>query len=185
MRCFAIALALAATVPAIGAGTPQETDELTATVTRMARVGSCVSPSFSPDGQRLAVICDLSGTPQVWITATDGGWPTQVTALEDPVTRVDWSPVGNWLASRWQLKFTHLFNDLRQLPVANAVPPKGERAPPQDGALSPGPVRRAELTPQRPFRNGPGVGASAACRRARVHHVVLLTGTDPRKGAHL
>jgi len=98
MRCFAIALALVATVPAIGAGTPQETDELTATVTRMARVGSCISPSFSPDGQRLAVICDLSGTPQVWITATDGGWPTQVTALEDPVTRVDWSPVGNWLA---------------------------------------------------------------------------------------
>ena len=98
MRCFAITLALVAAVPAMGAGLPQETDELTATVTRMARVGSCTSPSFSPDGQRLAVICDLSGTPQVWITATDGGWPTQVTALEDPVTRVDWSPVGNWLA---------------------------------------------------------------------------------------
>src|SRR5258708_22679208 len=98
MRCIAIAVALVAAVPAIGAGAEQKTDEVTATVTRMARVGSCISPSFSPDGQRLAVICDLGGTPQVWITATDGGWPTQVTALEDPVTRVDWSPVGNLLA---------------------------------------------------------------------------------------
>src|SRR5271168_3012357 len=95
---IAIAFALAASVSAIQAATPQEPDQLTATVTRMARVGSCFSPSFSPDGQRLAVICDLSGTPQVWITATDGGWPTQVTALDDPVTGVDWSPAGNWLA---------------------------------------------------------------------------------------
>jgi dipeptidyl aminopeptidase/acylaminoacyl peptidase len=98
MRTYAIALALAMSVAAIGAAPPPDSDQLTATVTRMARVGSCFYPSFSPDGQRLAVICDLSGTPQVWITTPDGGWPTQATALEDPVTRVDWSPVGNWLA---------------------------------------------------------------------------------------
>src|SRR5580693_10547858 len=98
MRTYAIALALAMSVAAIGAAPPPDSDQLTATVTRMARVGSCFYPSFSPDGQRLAVICDLSGTPQLWIVAADGGWPTQVTALEDPVTRVDWSPMGNWLA---------------------------------------------------------------------------------------
>jgi dipeptidyl aminopeptidase/acylaminoacyl peptidase len=98
MRNIAIAFALAAGVSAIQAATPQEPDQLTATVTRMARVGSCFYPSFSPDGQRLAVICDLSGTPQLWIVAADGGWPTQVTALEDPVTRVDWAPTGDWLA---------------------------------------------------------------------------------------
>lgn len=97
MRCFAIALAILATTPAIGAGFLQA-DELTATVTRMARVGSCFSPTFSPDGQQVATVCDMSGTPQVWITTATGGWPIQVTALEDPVTRVEWSTAGNWLA---------------------------------------------------------------------------------------
>jgi dipeptidyl aminopeptidase/acylaminoacyl peptidase len=97
MRWFAVAFAILATSPAIGAGS-QQAEELTATVTRMARVGSCFSPSFSPDGRNLAVICDLSGTPQVWTTPSSGGWPTQVTALEDPVTRVEWAPTGNWLA---------------------------------------------------------------------------------------
>ncbi len=97
MRWCTIAFAILATAPALGAGAPQA-DELTATVTRMARVGSCFSPSFSPDGQHLAAICDMSGTPQVWITPTNGGWPNQVTALEDPITRVEWSPAGTWLA---------------------------------------------------------------------------------------
>jgi dipeptidyl aminopeptidase/acylaminoacyl peptidase len=98
MRWFAIALAFLVTPPASAVGAPQVADELTAKVTRMAGIGACSSPSFSPDGQRLAFVCDLNGTPQVWTAASEGGWPTQVTALNDPVTLVEWSPVGDWLA---------------------------------------------------------------------------------------
>jgi len=36
-------------------------DDIKAAVTRMARVGRCSYPSFSPDGKTLAVICDMSG----------------------------------------------------------------------------------------------------------------------------
>jgi dipeptidyl aminopeptidase/acylaminoacyl peptidase len=62
-------------------------------VVRMAKVGSCNLPSFSPDGKRLAVICNLSGLPQIWTVAADGtGWPQQATALEDQVSGVLWSP---------------------------------------------------------------------------------------------
>jgi Tol biopolymer transport system component len=74
------------------------TDELTTSVTRMARIGRCGSPSFSPDGKTLAFVCDLSGVPQVWTVATEGGWPTLVTTLEDPVNSVEWSPTSDWLA---------------------------------------------------------------------------------------
>ena len=56
------------------------------------------SPSFSPEGDRLAFICTLSGSPQVWTAPVEGGWPTQVTAYEDPVGNVVWSPRGDWLA---------------------------------------------------------------------------------------
>lgn len=36
-------------------------DDIKAAVTRMARVGRCGSPSFSPDGKNFAVVCDMSG----------------------------------------------------------------------------------------------------------------------------
>lgn len=64
----------------------------------MARIGSAYAPSFSPDGDRLAFITNLSGTPQAWTVASSGGWPDQITALDDPVTGIDWSPDGGWIA---------------------------------------------------------------------------------------
>ena len=72
--------------------------DLGAMVAAMARVGACWSPSFSSDGSRLAFVSDLTGTPQVWTVATAGGWPELVTALDDQVQRVLWSPDGAWLA---------------------------------------------------------------------------------------
>lgn len=45
-------------------------DEIKAAVTRMARVGRCGSPSFSPDGKTLAVVCDMGEN-----TGTDGTFP--------------------------------------------------------------------------------------------------------------
>jgi dipeptidyl aminopeptidase/acylaminoacyl peptidase len=74
------------------------TDDVQRTVALMAKVGSCASPSFSPDGKRLAFVSNMSGSPQIWTVATEGGWPTQVTALDDPVGFVAWSPDGKWLA---------------------------------------------------------------------------------------
>jgi dipeptidyl aminopeptidase/acylaminoacyl peptidase len=66
-------------------------------VTRMARIGRASSPSFSPDGKRMAFVSDSSGIPQVWIAPVEGGAPTQVTKGNDPIGRVSWSPNGDWL----------------------------------------------------------------------------------------
>lgn len=71
---------------------------LEATIKSMARIGRCLSPSFSPDGSQLAFVSDLSGLPQVWTVPTAGGWPTLVTSLDDQVGDVSWSPDGAWLA---------------------------------------------------------------------------------------
>jgi dipeptidyl aminopeptidase/acylaminoacyl peptidase len=67
-------------------------------VAMMAKVGACYSPSFSPDGTQLALVSDLSGVPQIWIVPTAGGWPQRVTSLDDPISSVEWSPDGGWLA---------------------------------------------------------------------------------------
>lgn len=77
---------------------PSDFEDLEASVGRMARVGSCYSPSFSPDALRLALVSDMGGIPQVWTASSSGGWPQLVSALEDPVQNVAWSPEGSYLA---------------------------------------------------------------------------------------
>lgn len=72
--------------------------DLDTLVTWMARIGACWSPSFSPDGTRIALVSDLNGIPQVWTVPTEGGWPELVTALDDQIYGVSWSPAGTWLA---------------------------------------------------------------------------------------
>jgi dipeptidyl aminopeptidase/acylaminoacyl peptidase len=95
---IAILLVSALSALTVVAQETHTTDDLTAAVTMMARVGRCNSPSFSPDGKTLAFLCDMSGLPQVWTAPVDGGWPTLVTTLQDPVSSVQWAPSSDWLA---------------------------------------------------------------------------------------
>lgn len=73
-------------------------DDPGAMVARMAMLGSCYSPSFSPEGRRIAFVSHLCGLPQVWAVAAEGGWPEPETALDDPVGFDSWSPTGDHLA---------------------------------------------------------------------------------------
>ncbi len=98
MRSMASVVLLFSALFSFAAETPSANDELTAEVTRMARIGRCFSPTFSPDGKTLAFICDMTGTPQVWTASSSGGWPNLVTTLNDPVGSVEWSPTSDWLA---------------------------------------------------------------------------------------
>ena len=71
---------------------------ISALIVSMARVGRCWSPSFAPDGDELAFISDLTGMPQVWRMPAAGGFPAAVTAFDEQVSLVIWSPDGAWLA---------------------------------------------------------------------------------------
>ena len=75
-------------------------DDLNRAVTLMARVGSASSPSFSPDGKRVAFVSNLNGIPQIWAMPASGGFPTLVTAFDDPVGFV--SMVSGWRVARAQ-----------------------------------------------------------------------------------
>ena len=85
-------------VLAVSLSLQAQTTELERSVAMMGRVGSANTPRFSSDGARVAYLTNISGSPQVWVVATGGGYPQQITAFDDPVTDLEWSPDGKWLA---------------------------------------------------------------------------------------
>src|SRR5580765_768313 len=98
MKTYAVrALLVLLVAPHLLAQTTKST-QLVDLVTRMAKIGRAASPSFSPDGKRLAYVSDQTGVPEVWVTPAEGGTPVQVTKGDDPIGRVIWSPKGEWLA---------------------------------------------------------------------------------------
>jgi len=80
------------------AALPLAADDVESVVRMMVRVGFANTPSFSPDGSRVAFLTNISGTPQAWVVPSAGGWPDQLTAIDDPVQDLAWSPDGRWIA---------------------------------------------------------------------------------------
>ena len=75
-----------------------QNSDLETSVTMMTKISSCNSPSFSPDGKQIAFVSNMTGIPQIWTISANGGWPNLVTALDDQIQSVLWSPVSDWLA---------------------------------------------------------------------------------------
>jgi dipeptidyl aminopeptidase/acylaminoacyl peptidase len=99
---FACSSVLLAQTGATSSGVQKAPDpekaKIAVEVARMARVGSAIAPSFSPDGKWVSFISNMSGVPQVWVEAVDGGFPRMVTNGDDPVQQARWSPKSDWLA---------------------------------------------------------------------------------------
>ena len=75
-----------------------DADAIETSVARIAGIGFSSRPSLSPDGKNLVFISDVGGSPQIWKADTATKKTEQVTALENPVQFVSWSPDGHWLA---------------------------------------------------------------------------------------
>ena len=55
-------------------------------------------PDLSADGTRLAFTSDRSGSPEVWMSGSDGSAPIQLTQLGTSVRSPSWSPDGRQIA---------------------------------------------------------------------------------------
>ncbi|HUR97241.1 MAG TPA: S9 family peptidase [Pyrinomonadaceae bacterium] len=67
------------------------------TIQQYLSIRSAGSPTFSPDGNRIAYLTNVSGTSQVWTTDLTGAAPKQLTNYEDNVGFVRWLPDGSGL----------------------------------------------------------------------------------------
>ncbi|HEY0426750.1 MAG TPA: S9 family peptidase [Pyrinomonadaceae bacterium] len=66
-------------------------------IERYLNIRSAGSPSFSADGKRIAFLTNITGTSQIWMMDSSGGYPEQITSFQDNVGFVRWSPAGNGL----------------------------------------------------------------------------------------
>src|SRR5688572_22458791 len=66
-------------------------------IDRYLNIRSATSPAFSPKGDRIAFLTNISGTPQAWMVNAQGGWPHQMTFFPDRVDFISWSPDGSGL----------------------------------------------------------------------------------------
>lgn len=66
-------------------------------IERYLNIRSAGSPTFSPDAKRIAYLTNITGTNQIWFVDAVGGYPEQITAYEDNVSFVEWSPNGSGL----------------------------------------------------------------------------------------
>lgn len=64
---------------------------------RFLNVRAAHTPTPSPDGARVAFLCDITGVPQVWSVPIDGGWPDQLTYFSERVSTIEYSPTGKHL----------------------------------------------------------------------------------------
>ncbi len=61
--------------------------------------GSTWSPDgWSPNGTTVAFVSNLSGRNNLWLVASEGGWPMQLTVSDQRQTSPTWSPDGKWIA---------------------------------------------------------------------------------------
>ncbi|MSU50088.1 MAG: PDZ domain-containing protein [Opitutus sp.] len=65
------------------------------------------SPSFSPDGKRLAFLSDRQGGPQIFVMAASGGVPEQVTAHSEGFSLEGWYPDGSALLANTERDFSY------------------------------------------------------------------------------
>src|SRR5215204_7520505 len=71
----ALTVALATALLLAPAGGARADDDVERAVALMAKVGAANTPSFSPDGSRIAFVTNISGLPQVWTMPAAGGYP--------------------------------------------------------------------------------------------------------------
>lgn len=70
-----------------------------ATIARIAGAPGAWCPALSPDGDRVAYVTDRSGTPRLEVALLDDSTvPMLVSAPDQEVVSVAWSPDGAWLA---------------------------------------------------------------------------------------
>ena len=73
-------------------------DMQTFSIEKLYMTRSVGGATWSPDGQQVAFISNLSGRNNLWLVPATGGWPMQLTISDQRQAGPVWSPDGTWIA---------------------------------------------------------------------------------------
>src|SRR5260370_4130925 len=77
---------------------PDARVEKNLSIENMYRTRQVGGSTWSPDGKTVAFVSNLSGRNNLWLVASEGGWPMQLTVSDQRQTSPAWSPDGKWIA---------------------------------------------------------------------------------------
>jgi dipeptidyl aminopeptidase/acylaminoacyl peptidase len=67
-------------------------------IERYLNIRSAGSPTFNKDASKIAYLTNITGTNQIWLVDSKGGYPEQLTSYQDNIGFVKFSPKGDWIA---------------------------------------------------------------------------------------
>src|SRR5262245_20630375 len=64
---------------------------------QLSLIRSVSECQIAPDGKTVAFVTDITGALELWTVPAAGGWPSQLTNLNEQVSDIRWSPDGEWI----------------------------------------------------------------------------------------
>jgi dipeptidyl aminopeptidase/acylaminoacyl peptidase len=88
----------AITDPKLIASKPDARVEKSLSIEKLYMTRQVGGSTWSPDGKTVAFVSNLSGRNNLWLVASEGGWPMQLTVSDQRQSNPTWSPDGKWIA---------------------------------------------------------------------------------------
>jgi dipeptidyl aminopeptidase/acylaminoacyl peptidase len=67
------------------------------TAAQLSLIRATAECQIAPDGKTIAFTSTITGATELWTLPAAGGWPTQLTNLNEDVSDIHWSPDGRWI----------------------------------------------------------------------------------------